>query len=129
MKILENVGIKRIGAYLIDILIIAIVSALLARISFINPKYDEYVNTSKEYTEILNAYYDEEIDINEFNEYTEDISYQITKTGYVYIIIDIFIDLFLFLWIISVVLLKTSTLFFLKIQFLLNKLICRKYIY
>lgn len=86
-----NLALKRIGAYLIDFFIIAFLSSILTYLSFINPKYDEYIQASEEYTKILNSYYENKIDINELNEKTQNISYELSKTGYVYIIGDIVI--------------------------------------
>lgn len=87
---------KRIGAYLIDLLVITLISMMLTRISFINPKYDEYVEVSTKYNEMLNDYYDKKIDINEFNDKVSDISYDMNKTGYVYLISDIIVIILYF---------------------------------
>ena len=49
----SNVALKRIIAYLIDYLIITLISSALTYITFINPRYDEYIETSQAYNEIL----------------------------------------------------------------------------
>ena len=85
----DKIALKRIGAYLIDFILISIVSMIITSITFINPKHEEYTNISEEYNNVLNQYYEDEIDINEFNELTKNMSYEISKTGYVYIIGDI----------------------------------------
>lgn len=90
-KLKNNLILKRIGAYLIDFVIISFISSILTYISFINPKYDEYIETSEKYTEILNDYYEDDIDINELNEKIQDLSYDLSRTGYVYVIGDIVI--------------------------------------
>lgn len=82
----SNLIFKRIGAYLIDILLISLVSTALTYISFINPKYDEYLAVSEEYQEVLNEYYDEKINTIELNEKVQDLSYELNKSGYVYTI-------------------------------------------
>ena len=64
---------KRVGAYLIDLLVISLVSVAMTRISFINPNYDK------------------EIEIEEFNEKAKEYSYKLNKNGYVYIIGDIIV--------------------------------------
>jgi len=87
----SNLVLKRVGAYLIDFFIVTLISSALAYISFINPKYDEYIEVSEKYNELLEDYYDEKITVEELTEHTQDMSYDMTKTGYVYIIGDIVI--------------------------------------
>jgi len=87
---------KRIGAYLIDFLVITVISMMVTRISFINPKYDEYVEVSTKYNNMLNDYYDKKIEIEEFNKQVSEISYDMNKNGYVYIISDIVIIILYF---------------------------------
>lgn len=87
----SNLVLKRVGAYFVDYLIITFVASLLVYISFINPKYDEYVKVSEEYTSIANDYYDKKITVEEFSEKTLELNYDISSTGYVYIIGDIVI--------------------------------------
>lgn len=82
----SNVALKRIIAYLIDYIIITLISSALTYITFINPRYDEYVETSQAYNEILQDYYDREIDANELSERTRDLSYELNSSGYVYTI-------------------------------------------
>ena len=60
-------------------------------ISFINPKYDQYIEVSDKYNEVLEEYYDKEITVEEFTERTQDLSYSLNKNGYVYIIGDVVI--------------------------------------
>ena len=82
----SNIALKRIIAYFIDYLVITLISSALTYITFINPRYDEYVETSSEYTELMQQYYDGEIDANEFSEATRDLSYELNSNGYVYTI-------------------------------------------
>lgn len=82
----SNVALKRIVAYLIDYLVITLISSALVYITFINPRYDEYVEASAAYNEILQDYYDKEIDANELTEQTKDLSYELNSSGYVYTI-------------------------------------------
>lgn len=88
--------LKRIGAYLIDFLVITLISMMITKISFINPKYDEYTKVSTKYNEMLNDYYDKKIEINEFNKQVSEISYDMNKSGYVYIISDIVVIILYF---------------------------------
>ena len=49
----SNVALKRIVAYIIDYFLITLVSSALVYISFINPKYDEYIEVTEKYNEIM----------------------------------------------------------------------------
>ena len=92
----NNIILKRIGAYLIDFIVITLISMILTKMSFINPKYDEYVEVTNKYNEILSDYYEKEIDIDELNEEVNEISYEMNKSGYVYLIGDIVVIILYF---------------------------------
>ena len=92
----NNIILKRIGAYLIDFIVITLISMILTKMSFINPKYDEYVEVTTKYNEILSDYYEKEIDIDELNEEVNEISYEMNKSGYVYLIGDIVVIILYF---------------------------------
>lgn len=87
----SNVALKRIVAYLIDYLVITLISSALVYLTFINPRYDEYVETSNTYNEVLQNYYSGEIDANELSEQTRELSYELNSSGYVYTIGNIII--------------------------------------
>ena len=89
----SNVALKRIVAYLIDYLVITLISSALVYVTFINPRYDEYVETSQAYNEVLQKYYDKEIDATELTEQTKELSYELNSSGYVYTIGSIIIIL------------------------------------
>ncbi len=89
----NNLIFKRIGAFLIDYLIITFISAGLVYITFINPKYEEYQAASETYANILTDYYDGKINADEFSKQNTEISYDLNKSGYVYIIGNIAISL------------------------------------
>lgn len=92
----NNLTFKRVCAYLIDYIIITFISAALIQISFINPRYDKYVEISNTYNDILADYSDNKIDINEFAEKQQELSYDLNKNGYVYIIGSITISMLYF---------------------------------
>ena len=50
--------LRRIGAYIVDMIVITIISSMFIRIEFLNPKYDEYQKAYNEYvdftTEVMN---------------------------------------------------------------------------
>ena len=87
----SNVPLKRIVAYIIDYLLITLVSTALVYITFINPRYDEYLEASKEYNAVAEQYYSKEITAKEFSEQINDLSYELNSTGYVYTIGNIII--------------------------------------
>lgn len=87
----SNVALKRIVAYIIDYLLITLISSALIYITFINPRYEEYLKASKSYNEIAQSYYDREIDANEFSKQISEVSYELNSTGYVYTIGNIII--------------------------------------
>ena len=87
----SNVALKRIVAYLIDYLVITLISSALVYLTFINPRYDEYVEASHTYNEVLQNYYSGEIDANELSEQTRELSYELNSNGYVYTIGNIII--------------------------------------
>ena len=52
---------KRLMAYLLDILFVAVVFYLVSSIRFINPYYDKYIEVFNDYTETLDKYSKQEI--------------------------------------------------------------------
>lgn len=87
----NNMIFKRIFAYLIDFLVVTFVSMALATLTFLNPKYEEYSEISEKYTEYTEAYYEKEIDATKYASEIRELSYDMNKNGYVYIIGDIVI--------------------------------------
>jgi len=85
----NSIIFKRIGAYLIDILIITLIGMAITKLSFINPKYDEYLEASNKYNNLLTDYYDKKIEVEEVNKKTMEISYELNKSGAVFIACDI----------------------------------------
>ena len=73
---MKKVTIRRIFSYIIDYIIIAVVSSLFANIAIINPNYEEYQEKYNNYTEILG-----ETLSNSDTESLEDISYELSKSG------------------------------------------------
>ncbi len=87
----SNLFLKRLAAYLVDFLIITLVSSALVRISFINPRYEAYNEASQKYNNALNDYYKEKININEYTKIVSELNYDLNSSGYVYLIGDIVI--------------------------------------
>lgn len=71
--------LRRIGAYIVDIIVITIISSMFVRIEFLNPKYEEYQKAYNEYIdyagEVMNN--PEKVNDNDLN----DITYNLSKTG------------------------------------------------
>ena len=72
--------IKRIIAYIIDMIIIGIIAAFLASVKFLNPYYEEYNAAENKLETIME---ENQGRINELinNDEVIDLSYEITKTG------------------------------------------------
>ncbi len=88
---MKNNIFRRVCAYLIDFLIVTLISSAVTYISFINPKYEEYTKVSEKYNDMLKSYYDGDIKIEDLTAKTSEISYEMNKTGYVYLISGIVI--------------------------------------
>ncbi len=87
----SNVALKRIGAYLIDYVLITIICSALIYIPFINPRYEGYTEANNEYGEIMQSYQSGELDATEASEQISELSYELNSNGYVYIIGNIII--------------------------------------
>ena len=81
--------LKRIIAYLIDMTIVMLASSMLASISYINPKLDDYNKVYKEFNEIASQYSKNEITDEEYNKLVLDYNYQLEKNNVVTIVISI----------------------------------------
>lgn len=71
--------LKRIGAYIVDIIVITIISALFVKIEFLNPKYEEYQKAYNEYIDYSSEMINNpgKLNDNDFN----DLTYNLSKTG------------------------------------------------
>ncbi len=81
MKENTNLIFPRIGAYVIDIIIVTILCNLISNIRFLNPHYDEFVATSEKYSEVYKDYIDGDIKIEEFNKSAESLTVKLYKYG------------------------------------------------
>lgn len=81
--------LKRILAYFIDMLIVTLTASMLANISYLNPKLDEYNKIYKDYTMVYEKYKDSEITLEEYNELLLDYSYELEKNNIFTVIISI----------------------------------------
>lgn len=88
---MKNNIFKRFIAYFIDFIVIALISSAITYIAFLNPKYEEYTKVSEKYNEVLKSYYNGDIETEELSNLTKELSYDMNKTGYVYLISGILI--------------------------------------
>lgn len=80
----DNLIFKRIGAYLIDYVLILIISMVFVYLP-INPKQNAYMEVSEKYTQVMEDYMSEKIGMEEFTKKTNELSYDMNKNGAVYI--------------------------------------------
>lgn len=71
--------LRRIGAYIVDMMVITIISSMFIRIEFLNPKYDEYQKAYNEYVDFTTEVMNNPDKLNDNN--LNDISYNLSKTG------------------------------------------------
>ncbi|MBQ9072034.1 MAG: RDD family protein [Bacilli bacterium] len=87
-----KIVLKRVVAYIIDIILVSLISTFLTSNSFINKDYDKYANTYDEYEEVYNEYtnsieeLDDELTDDEYNKKLEEINkeYEGTLENYNY---------------------------------------------
>ena len=77
----EKKLMPRVGAYIIDIMIISLLCSLICGIRFLNPSYDKYNEASITYSEYYNDYLNNKITINEFNDNIGEVTYNLYKYG------------------------------------------------
>ncbi len=87
---------KRFLAYFIDFLIIMLVTSAISYLTFLNPRYDKYEKYAEQYNELMDKYVDGDIKIEEYSSQVNDLSYDLNKNGYVYIIADIVVTFLYF---------------------------------
>ena len=76
---MKKTTIRRLGAYIMDMFIVALISSLFVKIEFINPKYDEYQKVYNDYIDYTSEIKDIK-DIENDSKLT-DFSYDLAKTG------------------------------------------------
>lgn len=80
---------KRLGAYIIDILIVSIISALLSNIGSINYQLDKYVKTYEKVVSTTEQYENKEITEKEYNKEIKNLTYTMDKNSTITTIISI----------------------------------------
>lgn len=76
---MKKTTLRRIGAYIVDIIVITMISSMFVRIEFLNPKYDEYEKAYNEYIDFTSEVINNPEKVNDSN--LNDITYNLSKTG------------------------------------------------
>ena len=93
---MNHIFFKRIGAYVLDVLIVSLLVSLLSYVPFLNPSRDAY---SEKYNELVNLqeqYTSNEISLDEYNQAFVPIAYEIYRYNTYYVIIDLVCTLLYF---------------------------------
>ena len=73
--------LPRMAAYVIDMLIIAMLINLLCSISVLNPNHDKYVEATNRYNNYYTNYLENNISVEDFKKNTEQVTYDLYKYG------------------------------------------------
>lgn len=71
----------RIWAFVIDVVIVFLLSSMICNIKFLNPTYDEYSNTYDKYQEIYKKFQDGKLDVSDFYKQTDNLTYDLYRYG------------------------------------------------
>ena len=71
----------RIWAFVIDVVIVFLLSSMICNIKFLNPTYDEYSNTYDVYQEIYKKFQDGKLDVSDFYKQTDNLTYDLYRYG------------------------------------------------
>lgn len=84
---MQNIVIKRISAYLIDLFLITFVAFLIIQIPFVNPYMSKYEKTYNEYIKLEKKYDNRKIKVNEYNTKSRNLSYKMDKYNFPYTVV------------------------------------------
>ena len=75
--------IRRLLAYIVDIVVISLIASALAKVSFLNPYYDEYNEVEERYQEIIDEASQDGTKLNELlnGDGLNDLTYEMSKSG------------------------------------------------
>ena len=74
-----DISLKRIGAYIIDVVIVFLVTSVLINTKFINPRIDNYTKHYEEYTKLMEDYDQEKITDDIFKEKITELNYDLAN--------------------------------------------------
>lgn len=76
---MKKTTLRRICAYVVDIIVITIISSMFVRIEFLNPRYEEYQKAYNEYVDLAAEVINNPEKVNDND--LSDITYNLSKTG------------------------------------------------
>lgn len=92
----ENNGVKtskRFIAFLLDVLLLFFLIGLITSIRFINPQYEKYLESYEKYSDVLERYYNNEINESEMVNLNKENYYNVTKFSISYNIVIVVVIL------------------------------------
>lgn len=86
---------KRFTAYLLDIFFIYLLISLIINIKVINPTYEKYYDAYTKYSEVMEKYYNKDLNIEEVQEQNQENYYNVNKYSISNVVV---IELVIFLY-------------------------------
>lgn len=74
-----DISLKRVVAYLIDIVLVTLIATLITNVKVFNPYYERYNENYDKYAELLNKYRENEIDEEEYQKEFIPLNYELSK--------------------------------------------------
>ena len=84
---MDNIVLKRVGAYFIDLFLVTLIAFTIVQIPFINPYLEKYEETYEKLEKLEKDYKDEKIKEEEYILESRKISYQIDKYNFPYTLV------------------------------------------
>lgn len=95
-RLLNSTFFKRVGAYVLDILIVSLVVYLLSFIPFLNPNHNAYTEKYNELLNLQQQYTNNEISTEDYETAFKPIAYEIHRLEINYVVIDLVVVLLYF---------------------------------
>ena len=95
-RLLNSTFFKRVGAYVLDILIVSLVVYLLSFIPFLNPNHNAYTEKYNELLNLQQQYTNNEISTEDYETAFKPIAYEIHRLETNYVVIDLVVVLLYF---------------------------------
>lgn len=88
---MKSLNLRRLLAYLIDIVIVGVIASLISFIPFVNPNRDSYQKKYDELIELYDKYDQKQVSDSEYKEQYIRISYDLNRINVNYVLIDVVI--------------------------------------
>lgn len=85
----NDIRIKRVGAYLLDMVLVTLIVMILSYVDLLNPTLEQYNSTYTTYSEKYDQYQNEEISEDEYKEAYYQYNYDVARYGACYTIINL----------------------------------------